>query len=63
MDKWGLYELLKGNRAIGSEVIQLVEEMDKVELREGVLEYLMLLKQNKSPPLVRGASYMGSGRG
>ena len=50
MDKWGLYELLKGGKVIEGESIRAVEKMSMNELREGVLEYLMLLRQNKSPP-------------
>lgn len=50
VDKWELYELLKGNRTVDAETIQAVEEMKLVEIREGVLEYLLLMKQNKSPP-------------
>ncbi|KPU43016.1 hypothetical protein OXPF_34480 [Oxobacter pfennigii] len=39
-DRWGLYELLKSSRDIDA-AIKKIETMDIMELREGVIEYLI----------------------
>ena len=44
VDRWQLYEWLKGNR-IPADVASLVETMNTTELREGVIEFL-LMKRN-----------------
>ena len=41
-DRWTLYETLKGNRRIDDVIIKAVESMPVTELREGVIEYLMI---------------------
>ena len=41
-DRWQLYETLKGNRLIDDDIINTVEVMDIGELREGLLEYLIV---------------------
>ncbi len=40
IDRWQLYEWLKGNRIPG-DVASLVETMNTTELREGVIEFLL----------------------
>jgi len=41
-DRWQLYETLKGNRFVDDDIINTVEVMDIGELREGLLEYLIV---------------------
>jgi hypothetical protein len=54
MNRWGLYEVLKCNRIVDNQVIDEAMTMNPDEIREGVLEYLQLMKQlqNRSPPEV-----------
>lgn len=40
MNRWQIYELLKGNRKISHEDIERVEKAGKEEIKEGVVEYL-----------------------
>jgi hypothetical protein len=43
-----LYEILKDGRAINTdEVIREIETMNTIELREGVIEYLMSRKRQE----------------
>lgn len=44
-DRWQLYEALKGNRIQDDGIIQAVEVMPVVELREGCIEYLLSRRQ------------------
>lgn len=44
-DKWELYEVLKQNRTIDDDTIRYVEVIPESELREGVIEYLLMKKQ------------------
>lgn len=44
-DRWMLYEVLKGNRPIDDITIQQVERMDANELREGIIEYLLVKRK------------------
>jgi len=41
MDRWRLYEALQGNH-LTAELIESVEKMSGKELREGVIEYLLM---------------------
>lgn len=42
IDRWRLYSMLKGNH-ITEEAINAVESMNITELREGVIEYLLMI--------------------
>lgn len=45
MDRWKIYELLKGSSILQQmsldEIIKGIEKTDTKELREGIIEYLM----------------------
>lgn len=45
MNRWNVYELLKTSSTAAD--ITEIEKMDKEELREGTIEYLMALKRDK----------------
>jgi hypothetical protein len=44
-NRWMLYELFKGNRPIDDTAIEGVANMDEKELREGIIEILLLKKR------------------
>jgi hypothetical protein len=45
VDRWQLYEWLKGNR-LPDNAASLIESMSATELREGVCEYLLTMLHN-----------------
>ena len=47
LDRWMLYALLKHPELLDNKVIEEVELMDTKELREGILEYLLMINGNK----------------
>ncbi|MDK2879637.1 MAG: hypothetical protein PWR06_2353 [Thermoanaerobacteraceae bacterium] len=46
-NRWMLYELFKGNRPIDDTAIEGVANMDEKELREGIIEILLLKKRGE----------------
>lgn len=48
MNKWNLYELLKGNTREPSEIIKVINSMSIIDLREGVIEYLLARKREEN---------------
>lgn len=44
-NRWEVYELLKGTMPIDDITIQQVERMDVRELREGIIEYLLVKRK------------------
>jgi hypothetical protein len=44
MNKWNIYEILRGNCPF---IISEIEQMNNNELKEGVIEYLITLKHEE----------------
>jgi hypothetical protein len=44
-DRWQLYEVLKGNRPVDDMILTAAESMPAAELREGLLEFLLMMKR------------------
>lgn len=44
MNKWVIYEMLKGNR-IPDNIAEVIEKTDTKELKEAVIEYLLVKKR------------------
>lgn len=49
MSKWELYNMLKGNRipTNDNDIINLINGMDIDELKEGIIEYLIMIKHDE----------------
>lgn len=47
MNRWHIYEMLKQNKIPTEEIIAEIEEMDAEEIKQGLLEWLTVLKNNK----------------
>lgn len=48
MNRWQIYELFKYPEMITDKSIIEIEYMDLEELREGVIEYLLMLKKEEN---------------
>lgn len=46
MNKWNVYEMLKRNTVPTTEDITEIEKMNAIEAKEGLLEWLTLLKND-----------------
>lgn len=47
-DRWNLYEILKSNEKVDNEIVQWIQGMDVNELREGIIEWLLVRNRNTS---------------
>lgn len=47
-DRWKLYEILKSNEKVDNDIIQWIQGMNETELREGIIEWLLVRNRNTS---------------
>lgn len=47
MNRWHIYELLKRNTVPSTEEMEEIEEMDAEEIKQGLLEWLTVLKSDE----------------
>ena len=46
MNRWYLYELFKGTRFADDATVEQIEKMSEKELKEGVIEFLIMKRKN-----------------
>lgn len=42
MNKWELFETLKGSRTAATDDVKEIEQMNEIEIKEAVIEYILL---------------------
>ena len=47
MNRWQLYDMLKNGEIPTDDVLEEIEDMDAEEIKEGLLEWLTVLRNNE----------------